>query len=119
MEITPDFTEAVDQLKPGEYAVRIVDSALKTSKNGGVYVNWVLETFGKEEAKWNGRKVYHITMTAGPGAGMLRQFCTAAGYKVDGKFDTSDLHGKELTVVMDVEKDSDNVRVKSVKRYNA
>lgn len=117
--IEADFTEATDTLPPGEYAARVVNSEVRTSKtSGGTYINWTLETFGKDDERFNGRKIFHSTPTTGKGAGILRQFLNATAVETTGQFETTDLHGRELVVVIVEDKESTYPRVKTVKRYN-
>lgn len=119
-QISVDFTEAAEgTLPPGDYPVRIVDSTVRESKtSGNPYINWTLETFGKSEDKLNGRKVFHSTPVTGKGAGILRQFLSAMGESTDiQQLETTDLHGRELVVVIVEDKESTYPKVKTVKRY--
>ena len=107
-EIIPDFTEAFDNDTPivdGTYNVRVVGSEQKVSKKGGQYISWNLNIFGAEGdfSKFNNRSLYHTTMLAGPGAGMLKQFWKAATGEVPETgvaLDTDVLMGKELAVTL-------------------
>ncbi len=120
-EITPDFTEAVGTLTPGEYAVRVVDSEVKTSKAGNPMINWKLETFGRDDDSLNGRTLFHNTMISGKGSGFLREFLSAvqAELSPDGKLETTAIHGRELVVVLANEEGSAYPRVKGVKQWRA
>lgn len=102
--VTPDFSETQDPIQPGEYQVRVSGVEQRESKSGTPYLRWELTTFGSEDPKNDGRKMWHTTMLAGPGAGMLRQFykvCT--GEKLEGSFDTEQLFGKEFTAIVDLD----------------
>jgi hypothetical protein len=116
--IDADFSEALDKVPAGEYAVRVVDSELKDSKAGNKYLSWTLETFGKDDDKLNGRKIWHTTPISGAGAGILRQFLTAMGIEATDRLDTDEVHGRELVVVVAEDKEG-YMKVKSVKRYNS
>lgn len=107
MEITPDFSEAVADtgasVPDGTYKVRVVEVEMKDSKAGNKYLNWKLEIFGAEGevARFNNWKIYHRTMLAGKGAGMLKSFVKAAtGTDVTGSFSTDTIIGKELQVTV-------------------
>lgn len=116
--ITADFTEAVDKLPVGEYAVRVIDSELKDSKAGNKYISWTLETFGRDDDALNGRKIWHTTPISGKGSGILRQFLTAMGVDAqNNEFDTDEIHGKELVVVIHEDQEG-YMKVKTVKRLN-
>lgn len=117
--IETDFSEAVDKLPTGEYAVRVVGSEVKTGKTSNEpYISWTLETFGRDNDSLNGRKIWHTTPVRGKGAGILRSFLTAVGVEVKDQFDTTDIHGNELIVSI-AEDDQGFMKVKSTKRYNA
>jgi hypothetical protein len=98
--IQPDFSEAVETLPAGEYSVRIVDSQVKISKAENQYVNWTLETFGKDDDRLNGRKVFYTTMTSGKGTRGLKELIRACGKEVGSSFDTEELHGSEIVVLL-------------------
>lgn len=101
MLVNPDFSDAQDPIEPGEYFVRIEKCEQKTSKNGNAYLNWTLKTFNEEEEKNNDRAMWHTTMLEGRGAGMLKDFVKAAtGEPPAGSFDTEELIGRELKVVV-------------------
>ena len=116
--IEPDFSEAVESLPAGEYPVRVVGCEQKDSKAGNVYLNWTLETFGKSSEQLNGRKVFHTTPITGKGAGILKAFVKACGMEVGGSFDTEELMGAELVVVLAVNPDRAYPEVKAVKRWS-
>ncbi len=110
MEITPDFSEAVElaegQVPDGTYKVRVVGVELKDSKAGNKYLNWKLEIFGAEGevARYNNWKVFHRTMISGKGAGMLKSFVKAAtGEELQGNLNTDAILGKELTATLKTE----------------
>lgn len=126
--ITPDFSEVKDRVEPGEYCVRIADSAVgkwdgKEGKKDTYWVNWTLETFNETETKNNGRKTFHRTPINGPGAFKLKEFYKAAmngeECPVGGAgFDRSMLHTKELRIVVAQQKDNPQyTEVISVKPY--
>lgn len=109
--IQPDFTEVQENVTAGTYKVRIVDAKMgewNTERGTTPYINWSMETFGEDEAKNNGRRIFHKTPITGKGAFRLQQFYKAAT-KADlkGGFDTEQLFGKELmaTVVDGVDKE--------------
>lgn len=101
MLIQPDFTEAQDSFTPGEYMFRVVSVEQKTSQKDQPYLNWTLEQIGSEEPKNNGRKHWYVTMLAGRGAGMLKDFYKACtGETLEGEFDTEQLINKELVMIL-------------------
>jgi hypothetical protein len=104
--IQPDFSEAVESLPADEYSVRIVDSQVKISKAENQYVNWTLETFGKDDDRLNGRKIFYITMTSGKGSRNLKDLIRACGQEVSGSLETETLHGSELVVLLQNRPDS-------------
>lgn len=97
--INPDFSDIQDQVSPGTYRVRVKKGDVKEWPNGGLYINWEMETFGEAETKNNGRRIFHKTATSGKGAFMLQQLYRAAcGTALTGQFDTEQLIGKEVAV---------------------
>lgn len=124
-EITPDFTEALEAIPEGEYAARVTEVEVKTSgdksKNpGSKYLNWKLETFGKNDDKLNGRTIYHTTPLSGKGAGILKAFFKAVGVDTSGSLDTDIIMGRELVVVLKYQDPDDAFpRVKTVKSYDS
>lgn len=104
--IVPDFSEVQDQVSPGIYKVRIVDSKMdkwtgKEGKPDTTLVVWTAETYGEAEEKNNGRKIFHRTPIQGPGAFRLQQFYKAAmGEDLQGGFDRLMLHGREVEVTI-------------------
>lgn len=106
MLIVPDFTEVKDNVTPGVYKARIVDSKVdqwagKEGKAPTVYINWTLETYGEQDEKNNGRKIFHKTPINGPGAFRLREFYKAAmGEECQGAFDRTMLHSREVEVTI-------------------
>ena len=113
--VTPDFTESQDPIEAGEYTMRVTGVEEKTSQAGAKYLSWTLETFNEQDPKNNGRKHWHITMLEGRGAGMLKQFYTACTNEaLEGAFDTEQLIGRELAVVINVD-DEGRARTKAVK----
>jgi len=99
--VTPDYTEAQDQIQPGEYYTRIQKCEEKTSQKGAKYLNWTLETFNEDEPKNNGRMIWYTTMLEGKGAGMLQKFITVVtGSAKDGAFDTDELVGGEFISIV-------------------
>lgn len=99
MEIQADFSE-VATLAPGTYKARLTKCENLVSKKGGQYLKWTLETFGSDDAKNNNKKVFHNTMTSGPGAGGLKRLLAATVGPVDGSFDTDALLGKEVSITV-------------------
>lgn len=104
MLVTPDFTEVKDAVGPGTYKVRVVDATLgQWEKEGRVtpYINWRMETFGENEAKNNGRTIWHKTPVTGKGAFKLQDLYKAAmGSSLTGEFDTEQIQGKEMEVTV-------------------
>lgn len=106
MNITPDFSEAVElsgTIPDGVYTVRITDAEMRESKAGNKYINWTLQIYGApgDFAKYNNWTVFHRTMVSGRGAGMLRDFVKAATGEVPtGSFDTDTLLGHEVQVTL-------------------
>lgn len=97
--VTPDFSEVQDEVSPGTYKVIVKKGEVKEWPNGGSYINWTLETFGENESKNNGRRIFYKTATSGKGAFMLQKFYRAAtGSALTGAFDTNQLSGKKLEV---------------------
>lgn len=115
--IQPDFSEAVENLPEGEYAVRISDVEMKDSKAGNKYLNWSMETFGKDDDRLNGRKIFHTTPIAGKGAGILKAFVKACGMEATNSFDTDELMGRELVVVLKNNPERAFPEIKAVKPY--
>lgn len=115
MLVNPDFSETQDPLTAGEYPVRVTGVDQKTSQKGAPYLRWELTTFNSADSKNDGRKVWHTTMLAGPGAGMLKGFykvCT--GEDLDGNFDTEQLLGKEFIAIVAID-DNGYTNVKGMK----
>lgn len=104
MLVTPDFSEALsdEQVPAGVYKVRVDSCETKTSKAGASYLSWKLIIFGAEgeAARQNNRHVYLTTMTAGPGAGILKRFVQSTLGEVPKTFNTEDLYGRELQVTL-------------------
>lgn len=102
MRIEADFSEALD-INPGTYHVRVVGAEVGVwEKSGTPYVRWELELFGTDSAL-DGRKMKQSTPAAGKGAFRLKRLYKAAvgeDAPTDG-FDTEDVLGKEMTVVVD------------------
>lgn len=111
MKITPDFSEATEDLgtlPDGTYKTRIVDVEPKQSAKGTNYLKWKLQVFGGvgDAARFNNWPVYYNTMIEGRGSGMLKNFLTCAmGEQVAGEFDTEMLLGREVEVTVQTGKD--------------
>ena len=118
MLITPDFSEASEDISAGDYQVRITAVEEKTSQKGAKYLRWELSTINETEPKNNGRKVWHSTMLSGKGVTMLKRFWDAAtgGAEMGDQFDTEQLLGKELaiTVVLNNEGYTDVKAVRAI-----
>lgn len=115
MLVNPDFSETQDPIEPGEYKVRITGCEQKTSRNDQPYLRWELTTFASANPKNDGRKMWHTTMLAGRGAGMLKAFYKAATTEdLESNFDTEQLVGRELSVIVDLD-DRGYTNVKAVK----
>lgn len=101
MLVTPDFAEISESITPGTYKARIVKGDLGEWSTGTKYINWRMETFGEEDAKNNGRAIFHKTPIGGKGAFRLADLYRAATKQsLTGEFDTDQLMGKEVTVVV-------------------
>lgn len=104
--VTPNFSEVTDKVGAGIYKTRIVDSKVDTwagrdGKPNTTYVGWTLETFGEDEPKNNGRRIFHNTPIEGKGAFRLQDFYRAAtGMECPGQFDRTMLHGTEVEVTV-------------------
>lgn len=120
-QIEPNFTE-VKKVVPGTYHARVVDSkVIETKKGGAFFVKWSLEIFGSEDQTVNGQRVFHNTMTSGPGAfGLekLAEVCLGKGEVPTGSWDTEILHDRNLDMVIAQQKDNEAyMEVKSVSTY--
>lgn len=107
MEITPDFSEVTERepIPPGTYTVRVLEGNLKEGKNPPhrKYLAWTLGVFGAEGelAGYNNQHIYTNTMCEGRGAARLKSFFNACtGSDLDGPFDTDDLVGCEIEIVV-------------------
>jgi hypothetical protein len=104
--VTPDFSQCQDEVSPGIYRVRIVESKVDTwegkdGKPNTTYIAWTLETFGEHDDKNNGRKIFHRTPIEGKGAFRFRSFYKAAmGEDCAGAFDPTVLYGREVEVTV-------------------
>lgn len=124
MLIEPNFDEVAEEISPGTYNVRIVGATPGEYKTGTKYVNWRMETFGEDDAKNNGRNIFHKTIIEGKGAFQVQQFWkSATGETLAGSFDTEQVIGSELRVTVDMGTDRDGnptrfPEVKSVARLS-
>lgn len=101
MLITPDFSQAAEEITPGTYQVRVVDVKPGEWKTGTKHLAWTLETTNETDAKNNGRRLFHRTPSEGKGVFRLQQFYKAlTGETLTGAFDTEQLLGKECVVVV-------------------
>lgn len=124
MNITPDFSEAVEgggEIPPGVYKTRVTNVETKTSKADNQYLKVRLTIFGAEgeAGKYNNWHAYTNLMLSGKGAGRLKDFLAAAHIPA-GPFDTDALLGKEVVAVLVAGKTEDGStskwpEVKSVK----
>lgn len=119
--LKPDFSEVQENVTAGTYKVRITGAKTgewNTANGTTPFVNWEMQTFGEEEAKNNGRRIFNKTPVTGKGAFRLQQFYKAAT-KADlrGEFDTEQLLGKELmvTVVDGIDKEGNPTGYTEVK----
>jgi len=122
--ITPDFSEetSFELIPEGVYNTRIVKTEVKTSQAGNQYVNWTMDIFGAEGdyEKFNNQKIWHVTMTSGKAAGMLKQFVKAVtGEGPRPEFDTDDLLSRELEVTVAHRIDQQGEKRVSVKAVRA
>lgn len=122
MLIEPKLDEVAEDVVPGEYKVRVTGCQDGEYKTGTKYLNWRMETFSEEEPKNNGRAIFYKTIYEGRGAFQIQRFYKAAtGEPLKGSFDTEQVIGKEIGVVVDYATDRDGnelsmVEVKSVKK---
>lgn len=99
--VQADFSEIQDEVTPGTYKGVIKKGEVKAWPSGGQYVNWEIETYGETDAKNNGRRIFHKTSVSGKGAFMLQRLYKAAtGQTLTGAFDTEQLVGKNVEVVV-------------------
>ena len=115
--VTPDFSEVAEDIEPGQYNVRIVKGEIGESKAGAKLIKWTYETFGDEDPKNEGRKIFDQTMIEGKGAFMVKRLWTAAtgGEPMPANgFDTEQLLGKEMQVVV-IKNDRGYTEVKSLR----
>lgn len=112
MLITPDYSQASEQLSPGKHRLEIVSFDMKTSKKNEKYLSW------KMEASPGGLCVYYITMIEGKGAGMLRSFIKAVlgDHYADGPFEPHDMLGKSILANLQYEKSEYNGQTKEYLR---
>ncbi|HUR98761.1 MAG TPA: DUF669 domain-containing protein [Pyrinomonadaceae bacterium] len=107
--IEPELSEATpSELPAGTYKAHIVDAEQKTSQAGKPYLRWQLTVFDASDARLNGMAVWTSTPTTGRGVFRLQQLYKAAtGTALEGRFDTTDLMGKQvlITVVPGVTQD--------------
>jgi hypothetical protein len=97
--IKPNFDEVQDSVAPGTYKCIIKSGTVKEWPNGGTYVNWEYETYGEDNPKNNGRRIFQKTATSGRGAFTLQQvYMAAVGTSLAGEFDTEQLVGKQVAV---------------------
>jgi len=107
-EITPDFSEVSEvnnePIPSGVYKTQVLAAEQKTSEKGQQYISWKLNIVGAEGdlAKFNNQWIFHSTMCEGKAANMLKKFYKAAmGEDLTGAFDTEQLLGKEVQVVVE------------------
>lgn len=118
MQITPDFSEAVESsnvITPGLYKARVEGVEQKTSKAGAPYLKWTMSIFGAEgnNARYNNFKLWHTTMLSGKGAGILRDFLTATLGEAR-QFQTDEVLGKEVSVLVKIRRLEDGKEVNDV-----
>lgn len=119
--VKPCFDDIQDSIGPGTYKVIVKKGEVKEWPNGGQYVNWEMETFGEDETKNNGRRVFAKTAVSGKGAFMLQQIYRAAvGKALTGDFDTEQLVGKQLAVeLVDGVRNGEPTGYTEVKRFKS
>lgn len=99
--VKPDLSEVKDTVTAGTYKARIRKGEVKEFQSGQQYVNWELETYGEQDPKNNGRRIFHKTPISGGGAFRLQEmFNAATGQALTGEFDTDVLAGKNVQVVV-------------------
>jgi len=97
--VTPDMSEAQKPLEPGVYPARIIAADAVESKAGKAMLKWTLETFGSDDAGFNGKRVITRTMLVGKGIFKTQEMYKAAtGEPLTGPFDTEQLIGSEVRV---------------------
>jgi len=127
MQITPDFSEVVEQtpIPTGVYKARITEWKAKTSQKGNAYLNWKLQLFDceGEASKYNGRILFHMTMLGGARGDDMKKFCKAALGEIPvdwAAFQEDELISREveISVVPELQQDgtpSDWSKVKAVR----
>ncbi len=120
--IVPDFTDVKDAVEAGIYKCRVVGHKLdqwqgKDGKRDTPYVAWTHETYEEAEEKNNGRKIFHNTPIAGPGAFRLKSFFKGVmGEELAGEFDPTMLYGRMCEVTIGQQKTNPEfTEVKTVK----
>ena len=122
--VTPDMSEAQKQLEPGVYPARIIAAEAVDSKAGKPMLKWTLETFGHDDAGFNGKRVITRTMLVGKGIFKTQELYKAAtGEALSGPFDTDQLIGSEVRITLAEGRDqhgnpTDWPEVKTVSRYS-
>lgn len=116
--ITPDFSESA-ALKAGEYLARIAGSELGTSQAGNGYVKWTLTTADNADVKCNNFPLTYFTNYTGKGAFAFKRFVEAAvGESIADEianFNTDDIHGRMVSVVVIDDPERGWPKVKAVK----
>lgn len=105
MLVTPNFSDVQDKVEPGEYSVRVVSVDLgewpaKADRGPIKHLQLRMETFGEDMEKNNGRSIFDRVALEGGGAFRLQDLASAVDMDVAQGFDTEDLIGKELRVVV-------------------
>lgn len=105
--VTPDFSEVAEEITPGEYTVRVVGAEEGSWEKDGRttrFIKWTMETLNEADPKNNGRRIYERTALNGKGAFRLQRLYKAAvGESLKGGFDTEQLLGKEVRVVVETD----------------
>jgi len=124
MIVTPDLSEVQESVEAGQYHVRVTDSETgewNTTKGTTKYIKWTLETMNEATPGNNGRKIWYSTPITGKGAFIIAKLYSAATgeflTKDNAGFDTEQIIGKELNVVVDIN-DKGYVEVKSVSKLH-
>lgn len=126
--ITPDFTQAQDQVEPGIFHSRIVkvtttEWAAKDDRPATPVLKWELETFNEAEPKNNGRKIFLQTAIGGKYLSKFENLYFAAmgeKYKRGTAFDAQMLMGREVELTLVQQKTNadftDVASIKPIKR---
>ena len=86
VDLDYDSAEQEVEFKPlpeNEYDAQVVAWDLRNSQNNEPMILWTLEIINHPE--YNGRQLFHNTMTVGKGRNFLTRFAQACGRRWEGK----------------------------------